>query len=229
MTLPEHRHTDAIRDALGALAGRRVLEVGCGGGALLGWLAREAALPTGLDPDPAQLARARKAAPAVPLVAGVGEALPFASGIFGLVLFVNSLHHVPPAAQWRALAEAARVLAAGGELLAVEPLPEGAWFALLQPLEDETEARREAARALNAAAALGLRHRREERYLSRVVEPSWEAARDRLLAANPSRAAALARLEPGLADLFERSGEPAADGGRAFAQPMRLNLLRRAP
>ena len=77
MPLPVRRHTDVLREATG-LAGRAVLEVGCGGGRLLGWLLREGAWPIGLDPDPAQLARARGEAPGVPLVAGVGEALRYA-------------------------------------------------------------------------------------------------------------------------------------------------------
>ena len=227
MPPPLRRHTDVLRETV-ALAGRSVLEVGCGAGRLLGWLAREGALPIGLDPGLAQLAQARAQAPAVPLVAGRGEALPFASGRFDLVLFFNSLHHVPIADQWQALAEAGRVLATGGELLVVEPLPEGDQFRLLQPLEDETEVRREAFRALHAAAALGLRMVREEFYDTQVVEPDWPAVRARFLGANPARAAALARVEPELERLFATLGEP-ADGGRAFTQPMRLNLLRRGP
>jgi SAM-dependent methyltransferase len=221
------RHTDVLRETV-PLAGRTVLEAGCGAGRLLAWLERQGAAPVGLDPDPAQLARARAEAPAVPLVAGAGEALPFASGSLDLVLYFNSLHHVPLALQWQALAEASRVLARSGELLVVEPLAEGSCFALLQPLEDETEVRREAFRALHAAGALGLRMRREEFYLTRLVEPSWPAARARFLAANPARAAALAGLEPELERLFERLGEPDPDG-RAFVQPMRLNLLGRQP
>jgi SAM-dependent methyltransferase len=227
MPLPIRRHTDVLRETV-PLAGRTVLEVGCGAGRLLAWLAKAGADPIGLDPDPAQLARARAEATGVPLVAGVGEALPFASGRIDLVLCFNSLHHVPLALQWQALAEAARVLATGGELLVVEPLPAGDYFALLQPLEDETEVRKEAFRALHASATLGLRMAREAFYDTRIVEPSWAATRARFLAANPARAAVLAHIEPELERLFSELGEP-AEAGRAFSQPMRLNLLRRQP
>lgn len=225
MPLPQHRHTDLIRAKV-RLAGRPVLEVGCGGGRLLGWLAREEALPVGLDPDPDQLARAAIAAPGVPLVAGRGEALPFASGSFPLVLFMNSLHHVTLAAQWTAVAEAARVLATGGELLVIEPLPQGPWFELLRPVDDETEVRQEARRALTAAASLGLVMAGEQVYETRREVAGWADAREQFLAANPARSAELAAAEPELARLFDRLGEP-APGGRSFAQPMRLNLLRR--
>lgn len=210
------------------LAGRHVLEVGCGVGALLGWLIREDAIPLGLDPDLGQLARARTAVPGVTLVAGVGEALPFASGSFDLVLFFNSLHHVPIADQWRALSEASRVLRAEGKLLVIEPLPQGPWFDLLQPIEDETEARQEARRALTAGATLGLVMEREEVYDTRIVESSWSTVRERFLAANPARTSRLQELEPQLERLFATTGEFVGQG-RAFSQPMRLNLLRRQP
>jgi ubiquinone/menaquinone biosynthesis C-methylase UbiE len=210
------------------LAGRQVLEVGCGAGALLGWLVREGATPVGLDPNLGQLDRAKPAAPGVALVAGVGEALPFASGRFDLVLFFNSLHHVPLAEQWQALAEASRVLRARGKLLVVEPLAQGPWFDLLQAVEDETEVRQEARRALTAGATLGLVMEREEVYDTRIVEASWSTVRERFLAANPVRASRLGELEPQLEQRFATTGE-AVDQGRAFSQPMRLNLLRRQP
>ena len=219
------RHTDVLRETV-TLAGRSVLEVGCGAGRLLGWLRREGAAPVGLDPSGAELARARMEAPCIPLVAGKGEALPFASGRFDLVLFFNSLHHVPLPLQWQAVSEAARVMAADGLLLVVEPLPEGDHFALLRRLDDETEVRREAFRTLHAAGALGLRMAVEGFYRSRVVEPSWAAVRERFLAADAARGALLAGLEAEMELLFATLGEP-APGGRAFTQPMRLNLLRR--
>ena len=225
MSLPVRRHTDVIRETM-PLHGRSVLEIGCGAGRLLGWLAANGASPIGLDPGQEQLARARAAAPGVPLVRGVGEALPFASGCFPLAVCFNSLHHVPIADQWQAVVEAARVLATGGELLVVEPLAEGDYFDLLRPLDDETEVRKEAYRALSASATLGLRMETELVYRTRTVEPSWAAVRDGFLAADPTRAASLAPLAPELERLFGQLGEP-AEGGRAFFQPMRLNLLRR--
>jgi SAM-dependent methyltransferase len=218
------RHTGVLRETV-IWSGRRLLEVGCGDARLLGWAVREGAQVVGLDPLYARPALVPRP-DGLPLVAGRGEALPFASGRFDLVLFFNSLHHVPLASQWRALAEAARVLERHGELLVVEPLPEGEHFALLQPVDDETEVRREVFRAMHAAGALGLRMALEGFYVSRIVEPSWEAVRGRFLAVNPTRASALAAAESQARELFGRLGEP-AEGGRAFLQPMRLNLLRR--
>ena len=154
MTPPPRRHTEVLRETM-RWQGRRLLEVGCGDGRLLGWAASEGASPVGLDPGPAQLARARANAPGVPLVAGRGEALPFASGRFDLVVYFNSLHHVPLERSGRRWPRPVARLARDGELLVVEPLPEGEHFALLQPVDDETDVRREAFRAIHAAGALG--------------------------------------------------------------------------
>ncbi|MGE3291527.1 MAG: class I SAM-dependent methyltransferase [Geminicoccaceae bacterium] len=203
-----------------------MLEIGCGEGRLLGWARAQGAHAIGLDPVVDQLVRARLNAPDVPLVSARGERLPFAGASFDLVLCFNSLHHIPLASQWEALAEIARVLVSGGELLVVEPLAEGEHFALLQAIDDETEVRREAFRALHAAATLGLWMTREGFYDSRIVEASAAAVRARFLAADASRAAALESIADTLERSFATTGTP-VEGGRAFIQPMRLNLLRR--
>ncbi len=226
MTSPSvRRHTDVLR-ATTPFHGRRLLEIGCGDGRLLGWAQAQGAQPIGLDPDRGQLARARRNAPDAWLVAGRGERLPFASASFDLVLCFNSLHHVPLTAQWDALAEIARVLVSGGELLVVEPLAEGEHFALLREVDDETEVRREAFRAMHAAATLGLRMTHESYYDSRVVETSAAALRARFLAVDPTRSSVIERAAGTLDRLFATLGTP-VESGRAFVQPMRVNLLQR--
>ena len=223
--LPFRRHTEILAETV-RLAGARALDVGCGDGGLLRWLAARGADALGLDPDPAQIARATAAVGSLTLVRAEAERLPFRPAAFDLVLFFNSLHHVPAPA--RGLAEAARVLRHGGDLVVVEPLAEGPWFELLRPLEDETAVRAHAYEALlGTARACGLEPVRELTYASRVEVASPEAAIDRLLAANPERTAGLGDKRPELERRFAASAERVA-GGFAFAQPMRLNHLRRA-
>jgi SAM-dependent methyltransferase len=226
MTAPSiRRHTDVLRETT-VLGGRELLELGCGDGRLLNWTQAQGASPVGLDPSHDQLARARRNAPGALLVAGRAEHLPFASASFDLVLCVNSLHHVPLASQWDALGQIARVLVSGGELLVVEPIAEGEHFALLRQIDDETDVRREAFRAMHAAATLGLWMTQEQYYDSRVVEASAEAVRARFLAVDARRAPLLGHLAGELDRLFATLGT-SVEGGRAFRQPMRLNLLRR--
>ena len=104
-----------------ALVGRRerVLDVGSGHGIVTAELARRAAGETvALDIDEAALAGDEYPAGAV-RVCGDARALPFHDASFDLLLFQNVLLWVGDAEQ--AVAEAARVLAPGGALVALEP------------------------------------------------------------------------------------------------------------
>lgn len=116
--------TDALEqgllfDVLGPVAGKTVLDVGCGDGALAFELARRGAIATGLDPDPAMIAAARRRAGIEGvqsrLVEGKAEALPFPDATFDSVLAVAALCFVRDAE--RAVAEMARVLKPGGRLV----------------------------------------------------------------------------------------------------------------
>jgi 2-polyprenyl-6-hydroxyphenyl methylase / 3-demethylubiquinone-9 3-methyltransferase len=105
-----------FRRMFGGFQGKRVLDVGCGGGLLAEALAREGAAVTGLDPSEKSLEAARahaaKAGLRISYVRGTAESLP--DGPFDLVMAVDVLEHV--ADLERAVAEMARVLAAGGGL-----------------------------------------------------------------------------------------------------------------
>jgi SAM-dependent methyltransferase len=117
--LTDRCEADALEPLLGAVAGRTVLDAGCGDGMGAIALARRGAQATGLDPDPAMLAAARAQAEAagvrLPLVRGRVEALPFRDASFDLVLAVTVLCFVRD--QGRAWAEMARVLRPGGLLV----------------------------------------------------------------------------------------------------------------
>ncbi|MGZ6673475.1 MAG: class I SAM-dependent methyltransferase [Solirubrobacteraceae bacterium] len=75
----------------------------------------------GLDPSPVSVERARGIAPGVgnlSYMVGGGTALPFEDGAFDAVVFHTVLSHIPEVGA--ALAEAARVTAAGGALAAFD-------------------------------------------------------------------------------------------------------------
>ena len=98
--------------AEGDLAGRRVVDVGCGTGRFAAALAERGAKVWGVDPSPEMLGRARSSAGA-----GVGfkqadaEDLPFRDAWFERALLVLVVHLVD---RPRALTEVARVLVPGG-------------------------------------------------------------------------------------------------------------------
>jgi SAM-dependent methyltransferase len=94
---------------------RRVLEVGCGTGAILGKLDATASL-FGLDIDPAALAECHTHAPGADLVQGNALSLPYASGSFDIVHCHFLLLWVRDPLQ--ALGEMKRVTRTGGHILA---------------------------------------------------------------------------------------------------------------
>ncbi len=60
---PEAHEVNALLAAIGELGGQRVLEIGCGDGRLLQRYAHLTAHVTGIDPDDARIAEARRTLP----------------------------------------------------------------------------------------------------------------------------------------------------------------------
>ena len=106
---------------LGLRTGDRLLDVGCGTGALLSRLSQthEPGLLSGVDPVPQMLAIARRRLPVdVDLRAGWAEELPFESERFDVVVSCNVFHYIErPVA---ALREMGRVLRLGGHLVVTD-------------------------------------------------------------------------------------------------------------
>ncbi|MDA8248578.1 MAG: class I SAM-dependent methyltransferase [Rhodospirillales bacterium] len=108
-----------LRDMLGDVAGRAVLDLGCGDGKLAVHLAAAGAHMVGLDADPTMLraaaSRAAAAGVSVQFATGRAEALPFMAGQFDLVVAGTVLCFVPDAEA--AFREIARVLRPGGAVV----------------------------------------------------------------------------------------------------------------
>jgi SAM-dependent methyltransferase len=224
--MDRRRNTDVIVETL-ALDGKRVIDVGCGDGHLARHLPGFGARVLGVECSPRQLAKARAAAPVanVEIVEGVGQALPAPTGEADYVVFFNSLHHVPAAVMDKAMEEAARVLRPGGQVYVSEPIAEGPFFQTCRAVDDETEVRALAYRALHGCRLL--RPVREFRYVHTVQMRTFDAFRERLISANVEREARFDGMKDALRALFEANGTRTAEGW-SFDQPMRVNLLERA-
>jgi ubiquinone/menaquinone biosynthesis C-methylase UbiE len=104
----------ALLSSLGAVHGRRILDLGCGKGRFAAPLARAGAEMIGLDRSAAMLERAR----ALPRVCGTGRRLPFAASTFDAVIAVEVFEHL--AAIDEVLLEVRRVLRPGGIVAIVD-------------------------------------------------------------------------------------------------------------
>ena len=108
---------EADARVLGDVAGRDVLEVGCGAAQCARWLRTVGARSVGLDVSTRQLQHARRidaeTGVPVPVVAGTATALPFGDASFDVVFSAfGALQFVADAGE--AVADAARVLRPGG-------------------------------------------------------------------------------------------------------------------
>jgi len=123
---PEGLYEDEAR-LLGEVAGRDVLEVGCGGAQCARWLAGQGARVTAFDLSGRQLRHARRiderlGRVPVPLVQADATALPFADAVFDLAC--SAFGAVPFVADSaRVMREVARVLRPGGRWVFSVPHP----------------------------------------------------------------------------------------------------------
>lgn len=113
--MTERLEHDLLLGIVGPLAGRRLLDIGCGDGVLTRRVAAGGAVVTGIDADPEMVATARAATPAATISVGNADHLPFADASFDVVVANTVLCLVENRRE--AMAEAVRVLRPGGRLV----------------------------------------------------------------------------------------------------------------
>jgi SAM-dependent methyltransferase len=219
-------------DRLAKPAGKDVVDVGCGGGALVRELTARGTRVVGVEISEDQLAtaRAQDDGRGARYVIGEGQRLPLDDASADVVIFMRTLHHVPPADMPDALREASRVIRADGLVYVAEPLAEGDFFELVSLVEDELEVRRAAQQALAGASAAGLERATTVDYDVRVCIRDLAMLRGRVVSVDPERAAAFDARTAELAQAFACLGSPGTrPGERCFIQPMRADVLRHPP
>ena len=209
---------------------KEVVDIGCGGGALVRALTARGAKVIGVEVNEEQLAPALRSddgGSGARYLIGRAQELPLEDASVDAAVFMRTLHHVPPGELLSALREARRVLRPGGVAYVAEPLAEGEFYTFTSLVEDEREVRAAAQRALRSAADAGLERETTLEYDLRLCLAGMEALRERIVSVDPARAVVFDARRAELAEAFERLGEAGErPGERCFRQPMRADLLR---
>jgi ubiquinone/menaquinone biosynthesis C-methylase UbiE len=187
-------------------------------------LAERGARAIGLEISERQLGEARDHGGGR-FVVGRAEHLPLDDNSLDLVLFMRSLHHVPASSMLPALFDARRVLRPGGVAYVAEPLAEGDYFELVSIVDDETEVRTAAQRAVARADRAGFRRLQTLEYEVGAMSTGIDTLRKRIVDVDPERAAVFDAHADELTKAFARLGVE-REGGRWFTQPMRADVLR---
>lgn len=207
---------------------RRTIDAGCGDGRFTRAMAERGAIVIGIDVDADRIARATAATPVrgETFLVSPAEDMPFDDASQDIVVFFNSLHHVAPAHQAAALAEAHRVLVPDGELFISEPLAEGPRYELTRAIDDEAEVRASALRAIRGAVESGgFDQEGELVFIHERPFDDFDSFRTDVVRSE-KRERAFAAFESEIREKFATLGT--ARGGKVvFDQPIRVNLLRK--
>ncbi len=215
MTVTSHTALDVILSELDPIAGKCVLDVGCGPGAFCHKLEAVGVRWCGIDPFPGGNVAAD---------VGYAEDMPYESGRFNAAICVNALHHVSVSAMPEALREIARVLRFDGILVVIEPKPDGALSRVLASVDDETEIRKAAQAAMDDTTAFDEIRAYEYDRVARYVDFNMFCAC--IGSVSVERAKLVVAQRDRLAMAFEAIAGTDTAGDRTLEQPMSVRVLR---
>jgi ubiquinone/menaquinone biosynthesis C-methylase UbiE len=206
-----------------------VLDIGCGDGKFTRALTAQFRDVTGIDVKERAIGRAKAAAEQegkmVDFRIASGEELPWDDAHFEVVVFSNSLHHMPTPA--KALAEAARVMKPKGLLYIMEPVPAGNYQEATKLVNDETVVRTEAYQALQGMAKAGFTHKASVMYRARRSFANFEEWKADQLDRDQKRLAMFEANPTLVRTTFENAGEK-EDGKLTYTQVFRVDLWQKA-
>ena len=199
MPEPIRNTLDVILELLAPVAGRFVLDIGCGRGAFCTPLEQAGATWRGLDPI-------RRSKVGLDIDTATAENMPYPDASFDAAICVCALHHVPVHGMERALVESVRVLRSKAELVVIEPVGSDASSRVMAVVDDETYVCEAAQRAMDKVVTDGvLVQKKSFGYRCRYSYSSFEAFCESVISVSPKRRAAVENRKAELRQRFEEA------------------------
>ncbi len=120
---------------------KTIIDVGCGAGELVRWMASENTKVTGIDtPEMIEKALNYPTVKDEKYIIGKGEKLPIDENFADVMTFIASFHHIPHDLMLQALDECYRVLKPKGKVVLIEPVAKkGSYYEIIKLAEDEAD------------------------------------------------------------------------------------------
>ncbi len=226
--LPTRREPE-VYEGLLSLDGSQIVELGCGRAQLTRLIATTGrdrqVLALEVDEIQHGLNLAITDLPNVRFELAGAQAIPVPDASVDVIFMFKSLHHVPPDLMTTALREVARVLKPGGHAYISEPVYAGAFNDILRLFNDEGRVRRLAFAAVREAVEEGTLRLVEQVFFNAPVKFKDFAEFEQLvLGVTHTRYTITPEI---LAEVRARFEKYQSNGGAHFAQPIRVDLLRR--
>ncbi|MCD8537115.1 MAG: methyltransferase domain-containing protein [Burkholderiaceae bacterium] len=219
------------------LAGKRLIELGCGDGKMSRRLVQQAGVAEmqAFEVDDAALAKLASLEPVAGLLYARGEAQDIDADdeSFDGALMLKSLHHVPVDQMDAALAEVRRVLKPGSRLYASEPVFDGPLNDIMRLFHDEGLVRQAAIDAIARACERGVFKRAEQiHFMTPVVFADFADFERRMMSMTHTTLAITPAIRAEVKQRFEAfaKANQATTGNTdevRFVRPMRVDLLER--
>ena len=214
---------EGVLTAVGPVAGKTVVDIGCGEGEVAKAFAGAGATVLGFDPFIPETDWVEQGEGRYRLHHARADKLPLDDGTADVALFVFSLHHVPQESMPAALAEARRVLKPGGKLVVAEPVAAGPSQYVMEPYHDETQVRANALAAITDHAAPAFASARVLIHHETRTYPDFDAYVRQAISS--MRYNGYSEDDVVNDTVRGRFGEMAAVHGERFAQPVRINVF----
>ena len=205
---------------------KKVLDIGCGNGWFAFWAEDNGCQVDAMDPSANQIKEAKykdKKNKINFLLAGA-ENINDLKKTYDLIFFFNSLHHIPSNIMEKSIQHSANKLNSNGRIIIIEPIAEGSFHNFVKNIDDETQVRDLAYKAIKNCESYNLEINSELLYNEIKAFSNGEECIDFLSKVDAKRVNYIDKNKDFLLNEFNNLSNY-NNNKYEFIQPMRLNII----